>query len=244
MKRIKQILGFGLLLLYFPVILAFISADKSSMVCREVHPEICDSVSNRFITADEVREFVLEKYPGILGRRLNKINKEEIEKFFEKHPAINNCEVYCSLGGVLHVEINQKEPVLRVFTGNSRSYYLDSKGEVMPLSRKYTAHVLVANGYINKLKNKDDLFELAMYINDDPFWRSQIEQIYVDKKGEFILVPRVGDHIVEFGGIKNIKGKFKNLKALYQTGWKAKEWNMYKKVSLKYNGQVVCSKVN
>jgi len=243
MRRLYQILGIGVLVVYFPVMLAFVSVDKDGVVCREVRSEISDSVVNRFITADEIRTLTLEKYPGILGRLTDDINTEDMELFFEKHPAINNCEVYYTLGGVLHVEVEQKEPVLRVFNGASKSYYLDRDGLKMPLSLKHTAHVLVANGHINKLKNQDDLFELAQFINSDLFWKSQIEQIYVDSKGEFVLAPRVGDHIIEFGTIENMRVKFRNLKALYQDGWDVREWNMYRKVSLKYNGQIVCSKV-
>ena len=243
MKRLYQISGLAVLALYFPVILAFVSVDRDGVVCREVRSEIKDSVTNRFITADEIRTLTLERYPGILGRLTDEINTEDMELFFEKHPAINNCEVYCTLGGVLHLEVEQKEPVLRVFNGAGKSYYLDRDGVKMPLSLKHTAHVLVANGHINKLKNQDDLFELAQFINSDLFWKSQIEQIYVDSKGEFVLVPRVGDHLVEFGTIENMVVKFRNLKALYQDGWDVREWNMYRKVSLKYNGQIVCSKV-
>ena len=242
MKKILKIAGWAALLIYFPVILAFVSADKHKTPCRGIASEISDSVANRFITSEEVRLLVLEKYPDILGTPLDRINTEEMEHFFEKYPAIDNCEVYYSIGGVLHVDIKQKEPVLRVFDRNG-SYYLDEDGNKMPLSTKYTAHVLVANGHIEKLKNKKDLFELAMFINDDPFWRSQIEQIYVDRKGEFNLIPRVGDHTVVFGSLDRMETKFRNLKALYRDGWDAREWNLYNKVNLKYNGQVICTKV-
>lgn len=242
MKKILKISGIGVLLIYFPVILAFVSFDKHKTLCRDIESEISDSVANRFITAKEVRDVVLEKYPDILGTPLDKINTDMMEHFFEKYPAIENCEVYYTIGGVLHVDIKQKEPVLRVFD-NRGSYYIDEDGSKMPLSTKYTAHVLVANGHIERLKEKEDLFNLAMFINDDTFWKAQIEQIYVNSRGEFILIPRVGNHTIEFGSIDRIETKFRNLKALYRDGWNAREWNLYNKVSLKYNGQIVCSKV-
>jgi cell division protein FtsQ len=241
MKKILKIGGLGLLLAYFPVMLAFVSFDKHNTLCRDIASEINDSVANRFITSEEVRDIVLEKYPDILGTPLDDINTDEMEHFFEKYSAIENCEVYYSVSGVLHVDITQKKPLLRVFDKKG-SYYLDKKGNKMPLSSSYTAHVLVANGYIERLKDKKDLFELAVFINSDPFWRSQIEQIYVDRKGEFNLIPRVGDHTFYFFCLSRLAPPFRPLKALYVDGWNAREWNLYKKVSLKYNGQVVCSK--
>ena len=50
---------------------------------------------------------------------------------------------------------------------------------------------------------------LAQVIIDDSFLTAQIEQVYVDDKGEFILVPRVGDHLIEFGGIDRMNEKFR-----------------------------------
>ena len=243
MRRLVKILGFGALVMYFPVILGFVSADRNNTVCNNIIAEVNDSVSNRFISAYELKLLVLQKYPGILGKNINDVNTENMEHFFEKNPSIENCEVYFSIGGALHVEVKQKDPVLRVFEDPYHSYYLDDEGKKMPVSTKHTAHVLVANGYISRLKDRDELFRLAKFIKDDDFWRSQIEQIYVTSKGEIELIPRVGDHIVEFGTADRMEKKFRNLKALYRNGWDAREWNVYKKVSLKYNGQIVCSKV-
>lgn len=243
MKKILKLLGFGALLAYFPVILAFVSFDRHKTLCHDIKSEISDSIANKFISSEDIRNIALEKYPDILGKPIEDINTEKMEHFFEKYPAIENCEVYYTLGGVLHIDVKQKRPVLRVFNRNM-SWYIDEDGDRMPLSTKHTAHILVANGHIDKIKNKEELFDLAMFINNDPFWRSQIEQIYVDRNGEYILIPRVGDHTIEFGGIDKMETKFRNLKALYQNGWDAREWNLYNKVSLKYNGQIVCSKVN
>jgi cell division protein FtsQ len=243
MKRIKQIVGVGILGIYFPVVLAFVSTSKDEVVCGEIRTEISDSLSNAFISGKDLYDIALEKYPTILGRALNDLDTESMELFFEKHPAIQNCEVYYTLGGALHIKVKQNVPVVRVFDGD-KSYYYDEEGEKMPVFNNHTAHVLVANGYVNRLMAKHDLLKMACFIHEDPFWEAQIEQLFINSKGEFVLVPRVGDHVVEFGEIDRMEEKFRNLKALYQNGWEAREWNLYNKVSLKYNGQVVCSKGN
>nr|WP_321453051.1 cell division protein FtsQ [uncultured Carboxylicivirga sp.] len=241
MKKWKNIVLVVIVVIYFPVIFSFVSVEKGQMVCGKILPTISDSVKNKFINREEITDLALAKYPGILGRKVSEVNTEEMEGFFIKHPAIKACEVYFTYGGVLHVDISQREPILRVFDGNS-SYYLDSKGVKMPLFKSYTAHTLVANGNISKLKSTDNLLLLAKTIVNDEFFKAQIEQVYVNEKGEFVLVPRVGDHLIEFGGIDRIEDKLRNLKALYKTGWDAREWNLYKKVNLKYKGQVVCTK--
>jgi len=241
MKKWKNILLLTVAVIYFPFIFSFVSVSNRQMVCGEILPAICDSVDNQFISRDEIKDIALEKYTGILGRKVDEVNCEEMEQFFKKHPAIENCEVYFTYGGALHIDVSQREPMLRVFNGSS-SYYLDTNGKKMPLFNNHTAHTLVANGHINKLKSLDDLILVSQKIISDEFWNAQIEQLYVTKDGEFIMVPRVGDHLIEFGGLDRMDEKFRNLKALYKTGWDSREWNMYKRVNLKYKGQVVCTK--
>ncbi len=241
MKRWRNIIGLVIIVMYFPIIFSFIGVDKRKVVCGEIIPAIKDSVNNRFITPEEIKAIALKKYPNVLGRELQDVNCNDMEVFFKKHPAIYDCEVYYTYGGTLHLDVWQREPLVRVFEGNI-SYYLDADGEKMPLFNNHAAHALVAGGYIKRLPALDDLVIISERINSDSFWKAQIEQVYVDEKGEFILVPRVGDHLIEFGSLEDSDIKFRNLKALYKTGWNTREWNLYKKVNLKYKGQVVCTK--
>ena len=132
----------------------------------------------------------------------------------------------------------------------------------MPLSNNYTARVLVANGDINEpyqlnystdiisSSKKDelnrhcvlcDIYNIAKFIYNDEFWRSQIEQIYV-RNGEYKLIPRVGSQVVLFGGINNLEEKFIKLEALYKQGFSQVGWNKYKTINLKYTNQIICTK--
>jgi len=70
----------------------------------------------------------------------------------------------------------------------------------------------------------------------------QIEQIYVTKNREYEFVPKVGRHIIIFGGIENMNEKFKKLLVFYHQGINNAGWNTYKSINLKFENQVVCSK--
>ncbi|MDD7724102.1 MAG: cell division protein FtsQ, partial [Bacteroidales bacterium] len=104
------------------------------------------------------------------------------------------------------------------------------------------AHTLIVNGHVNSMISHDDLIALCRFISRDDFWSAMIEQVYVTKQHEYILVPRVGNHVVEFGKANDIERKFDDLKTLYKKGWDKHEWNVYKKVSLKFSGQIVCTR--
>ena len=67
-----------------------------------------------------------------------------------------------------------------------------------------------------------------------------MEQIYVNKKNEFEIVPLVGPKILELGSIENYDEKLYYLKSFFISALKKTGWNKYKTISVKYKNQIVC----
>ena len=88
----------------------------------------------------------------------------------------------------------------------------------------------------------EDVLKMAVYIHEDPFWKSQIVQVYVRRNGEFELIPRVGSQIILFGNADRMETKFFKLKTLYREGFSHTGWNQYEIINLKYTSQVICTK--
>ncbi len=230
-----------MLLAYFPIVFAFISAEKSKVVCSDVHVVVKDSIASQFVSSGQIKNVLLNKYPALLGNSLQQVNCEEIELFLKKHEAIKECEAYYTVGGRLNILIGQRQPLLRVFSGYT-SYYIDEDGFKMPLFRQHAAHVLILSGHVNKLDSLNEVIDLARFIKAEPFWNAQIEQIYVEANGEFSLAPRVGEQIIYLGSLNNYLVKMRNLYALYTKGLHPRELNNYKEINLKYEGQIICTK--
>jgi len=262
MQKIKSILPWVTILLYLAILLPLIGAKKQEVKCEGVVVKVLDETNNFFIEEGDVIAMLHDKGEAIVGQNINSINVNMLEEFLLLHPSVKDANVYRTLQGLVEIKINQRNPILRIITNNRESFYVDEEGKIMPLSNKYTAHVLVASGNINlnytkllatqKEKVGDnsvdnsqalllDLYKLASYIYQNEFWRAQIEQIYYSD-GSFELVPRVGTHVIELGGIEKYKDKFRNLKALYEQGLPNVGWNKYKNINLKYDNQVICTK--
>jgi cell division protein FtsQ len=239
MTRWTNILKWGLLLAYFPVMLSFVSVSRRSTVCSDVKVVVKDSLSMRFVDSEEIRASLIKKYPEMLGFGLNHINFNEVEDYVTKHKAVKSCEVYETLKGVVHVEVKQHVPMLRLFTSDG-SYYLDKEGDRIPVSKRYAARTLVVNGTIPHDLN--DLLNVGRFITEDEFWNAQFEQIYIRRNNDYILVPRVGDHQILLGPPVRVAEKLRNLRALYEQGLSPTEWNDYKWINLKYKNQVLCSR--
>jgi cell division protein FtsQ len=86
------------------------------------------------------------------------------------------------------------------------------------------------------------LYKIASYVDKHEFWKAQIEQIFVTRDNEFILIPKVGNHIILFGSAEEVDEKFEKLFVFYKEGLNRVGWNKYSSINIKYKGQVICKK--
>ncbi len=241
MNRVLKILFWVSIGIYIPVVLSFISIRSNELVCSDMRVVVLDSASSNFVSAAGIKRYIITKHGSFKGKAIEKIDTEKLELTILKYPAIKSCEVYFSLNGVLCVGVSQRKAVVRVFEKGS-SYYLDKKGNRIPDVGAHVEDMLVFTGFISRLDSLDALLEVNHIIRNDSFWDSQIEQVNVEADGDFILIPRVGNHKIILGKPTDVEKKLDKLMALYSKGLKPLEWNSFNVINLKYKGQVICSK--
>lgn len=248
LNKLSKILFFVLPLIFIGITYGYVASKRNELRCSSIKLVIVDSLQYQLVTKEDVKKKILEKYPNVFNTSMDSIRVRKIERLIKNIPSVKSVDVYSTIadydkinGARLVIEIEQHEPILRVMSGRQQ-FYLNMQGETMPLSKSYSAHVAVASGYIKEKEVKDKLWPLAQFIYNDNFWRAQIEQIFVKRNEEVILVPRVGDHLIEMGKVSDFQTKLRNLKALYQKSFKKEGWNLYSKINLKFRNQVVCTK--
>lgn len=229
------------MLAFLIVTLGFVESEHHKIRCKEVSVSIKNSANNYFIDEEEIFNLITKNNLSLTGTLFDSLNKASIEKILSEHPAIRKADIYQELNGKMCIEVEQRVPIIRIISGG-QSYYIDEEGFTMPVSKKYTSRVLLANGSVSKKFAMDELFPLAKYIWDNKFWKSQVEQIWVDRNGELEIVPRVGKHKIIFGDAKDYYQKFKKLKAMYDQAFTKLGWNVYKTINLQFKNQVVCTK--
>ncbi|MCQ2201586.1 MAG: hypothetical protein MJZ27_05805 [Bacteroidales bacterium] len=240
-RRLLQFTALFIMLLYYPIVMGFVADEYAAVTCVRIDSSVKGNDKDVLISGAELSKIVNRSFPDLSGMPIKDINLDAIEKSIERTPAVRKCECYTTPSGILKLEVEQRRPIMHVFTSDG-SYYMDSEGFRIVAQGDVRAHAIIVNGNVGSMLDGVELAALCSYIDDDDFWKAQIEQIYVKSMNDFILVPRVGDHVVEFGGIDRMEEKFDLLYRLYTKGWKPKEWNLYKKVNLKYRGQVVCTR--
>ncbi len=259
-RKIVHIVVWLLILSWFIIGLGIVSDKNEEIMCKGINVEVSDSLKVQFVTSAHVREMIGRTNIDIQGYPVFRTNIHLLELDLEKNPYIENTEVYTTVTGDMYIEVEQRRPVIRVMPQGRAGYYIDSKGVFLPLSSSYSPMVLLLTGNLSipehirdtGLHQRDsldpeysylfDVLDFARYIEDHPFWKQQIVQVYRDLRGEYELIPRIGAHQILFGTMDNFEEKLRNLKLLYEQGFQKYGWNDYNKINLKYSNQVICTK--
>jgi cell division protein FtsQ len=246
-KKILIILGWLCLVGAIGFTIFFAYSEWVAVRCQSIVVNINPN-SPRFLDEDEIVAMIEKSGEPIIEQRLSAININKLETKLSTYTTLDNVEIFrkvdskgLSFKGKLVISLDERTPVLR-FKSSTEDYYLDQGGIKVPVSPKYIERILLATGTIPDETVKKSLLKMAGFVNKDEFWRAQIEQIFVQANGELLCVPQVGDCLIEFGSPDDYELKFRNLKAVYQLGFKNIGWNRYKTISVKYRNQVVCTK--
>jgi cell division protein FtsQ len=239
--RILSVIAAFLLLGYIVVMAVFFKDSRQDDTCNKLLIKIESWQDKRFVTEADVVSALKQAKLDPTGKRMSAVNTEKMEMELLKNGMIAKVNAYKTSSGVIRLDIRQKTPILRVM-GARGDFYIDSNGGAMPVSRRYTVHVPIANGYIEKDLASTDLYKFALFLQENDFWNDQIEQIYVHPDREVELIPRVGDHRIILGTFDDFREKLDNLRLFYEQAIPKMGWEKYSSINLKFKNQVVCTK--
>ena len=247
--KLKKIALYGGLIILSWVIVGVGVARHNSRDVKEFRPVLNNEENNHFLSRDDVRDIVED----IQGQALEEtprgeVKVAEIEEGLKENPYVKDAEVFKELRGDLVAELELRKPLARVLYEDGSGFYLDQDYRKLDLSRSFSANVILVRGIeFEPLVPRDSIMspeiqglqEFLEYVYADDFLRSQISEVVVDDKGELTLYSEVGDLVIEFGEAERIADKFDNMKLFFDKVLNQVGWDQYKKISLKYRGQVV-----
>ncbi len=216
---------------------------------------VIDSVDRRFVAKADVQKWLETEYGAYAGLPLDSVDLGRIEKLICSHSAVRDCEAWITDDGVLHVELSQRQPVIRLEDGQN-ACYADETGYLFPLQSRGSVQVPVVNGNVpftvqKGFKGYLEDPEKALWLNrviglvdymKDGVWEKNIRRISVRSDGELMLYPAQGKEVFLFGAPVRIEEKFKLMSAYYRSIAPSKEPGYYSRVDLRYRGQVICKK--
>lgn len=245
----RYLIWIGSILLILFIASAILREQRLRTI-QNLRIEFVDAIADQRLINEKDVQLMLDRafaFP-LVGQTLEELDLGRVEDALESDAFVHDADVFVDAKTVLQIRITQRVPILRVLDAEGKQYYLGPDGVQMNLSNHFTSRVLTATGNIPpfepdfikfKQHTVKDLFQLSHLLKEHPFFSKFIEQIYVDSKREYHLSPKIGDHTIAFGNYEQAEDKLENLYTFYTTILPREGWRKYKKVSVKYDGQVV-----
>ncbi len=241
MKKKIQWYDFFLILTIVVLISLFYFAQNRN-AAREVSDIKVKFVGdeNHFLTQNMVNNLLIQNLKSTSNIRKEALDLNALERKLSSNKMIASSEVYVNEKGELFAEVVQKEAIARVL-GNGISFYLDTEGDTISLSKNFSAHVPVVRGVLRN-ENKKVFAEFLNKIKNDDFLRMSIVEIAIQPDQSVVLKDRGYDFDIEFGKLKEIDKKINNYKVFLSYSQRDTLMSNYTKVNLKFTEQVVCTK--
>lgn len=227
-----------LLLVVVLVVFGFTSNRNSTRKIDEINVFFSKD-DNLFLTQESVNNLLIQNGKHIKSQLKSLINLQGLELAVQEHPMISKSEVSLDVLGDVQVEVKQRKPLARIFKAAS-SVYLDAEGKEMPLSKYYSARVVLVDNKKGNIKN-DEVFPLIQEINENKFLQKTIVMIHKDTKG-FWVQTRLNKQKVLLGTLDRLDQKLKKLQVFYNYAVSDSVVKTFATINLQYKGQVICTK--
>lgn len=264
MNRASKILLIVLSAIAVVGLVVFFNIRRGNTVLRDIDVSIVSPDGMQLLKSSTLKQELLLGIPTLTGQTVRQTDKRLVRQIVEGNPYIDKASVSISIGCHLVVKATQRQTMARVFCGD-KQFYIDTKGKPMPISTEGDASVTVCSGtFKQRLTDKYltadfaamatdslqqhydicQLYILLDFLHRNPTYEALFDQIYLQEDGDFALVPKIGNHRVVIGNTENLDDKFSRLLTFYQRALPETGWNAYSKVSVKYDGQIVCTRKN
>ncbi len=170
----------------------------------------------------------------------------KLEEVLDNEEWIDGAHVYFDNANYLHIDLNSRKPVARIFSDKGGNYYLDAS------AREFTVFNIKQNDLVlftgvptpgrkdsaNKAVLQSELVTIAQAIATDSFWLAQTDQVEYTPAG-YKLHPVLGNHTVWLGNSHEMNAKLARLKIFYKQVLSQVGLDAFGVINVAYAGQVV-----
>ncbi len=241
MKLKYRLLKIVLLVLLLGFLMNFAIKRHNDKNIDEIRIHIGNSDQVRFITNEAVKNIINKSSEnGIKATQIKDIDIVKTKNTLRSNPFVSQSNVYVDLDGVVNIMVEQKIPWVRVRTLKEQ-FYLDKNGTRFPLSPDFSFPCMMVGGNIQP-NEYQKLAEISQLISVDNLFKNHIVAIEKDNKNSYNFLLNMEGVYIEYGELKNNRQKLTNLKEFYNQYLDYTGFDAYKKISLKYDNQIVATK--
>lgn len=248
----KIIQGLWVAVLLAVIVLFFVAMQKKqTSICTGIEVEIANQHQQSFVSIKDI-ENIIKASNTLSTTSIKKIDIQALENALEKNEWIQNAELFFDAQHKLRVVVQQRIPTARVFVLDGASFFIDSSGKKLPVTKSSVARVLVVTGFPSSnavLAPSDStlLFHVKNVSNAifrDSVMQSQIAQLNITVTGNFELSTTLGNHKIIFGDDSDIEEKFTKIKTFYTKIFTQFGVEKYSTIDVRFNNQIVATQSN
>jgi cell division protein FtsQ len=215
---------------------------------------------DELITKEEIDSIVHSHFGLLQGTPMNQIDVGAIQVAVNRHPAIQSCNVYMGVDGILNIDIQQRAPMFRVRNSDGSGFYVDTLGQSFSLLDRAVAYVPIfsvegvmgamefpaTKEYYDEntlgLTYLDELVVFGNHMRKNADLKDWTEHVHLTSMGTIEVIPRIGRHVIEYGSIYNLDMKTKMLFQFYRSQVYITDLEKYSRINLNFENQVICEK--
>ncbi|MEO1448691.1 MAG: hypothetical protein AAFV07_04140 [Bacteroidota bacterium] len=248
--RIKSWVLYPVLLVGLGILLSSVYTYQQQMPLRDIKVKVEAPAGYTAMNGEEIKAAMgIDADFQLIGTPMEEIPLQAIEDQVVAHPKVADAEIHKSMQGILHLDITFRQPIARLVNNSGEFLFMDANGVKFPADGPDRAYVPLIRGDFEE--TVADTFDCSTipsvlpvlnYVRQDSFWNAQIAEIVIAQSGELTLHQTIGDMPIEFGYPVRVGEKFENLMDFYRQVLPEVGWNAYRRISVKYRGQVVGKK--
>lgn len=257
MKKFLKILVLVLTVAAIGCLWFFTHKEHIEQPLRGLELTVTRPTEHGFIDKDGEYAKIMAICDTVQNTDITMIPLDSVRNYIAAIPWAVETEANITLDEVLVVNISECQPIMRIYNKDGHSVYLDKQGNIFPVSKKYTPHVIVGSGNLNFRDPKgksanvfDDkyrysdlpgMFNMVMEVLDNSYTSDCVKQVYFDKKKYELVIENVETRVV-FGDDKNISERLMNLQYFFENMLGSPELEEYSSINFNFDNQVVCTK--
>lgn len=223
---------------------------KNSSICGGLAVEINNGAKANFLNKKDVSQILEAGGLNLMqNKKISSIDLQKLENLLRKNSWIRDAQLYFDNNQILKVRIQERAAAARIFTVSGNSYLIDSNGVQLPLAPHNVFHLPVFTGYpeekfgLHKDSTLDrQIKDLAVFLDTDPFWSNQIQEVNILSDKNFRMIPLIGNQVIEFGDGTNYENKFQRLFIFYKQVLVKTGFSKYASIKLAFDGQIVATR--
>ena len=263
MKRKAKPILYILFAIAMAVAVVAANVVRSNSLVKGVDTEIDYCGSDTLLLPHEIDTLVLSRLPQLTHKKLKEIDTRAIAALVDSNPYVASCKVSLSVGGTLQIAARQRVAVMHLFVGDEDLYF-DTHGHPFPSRPDLIADAPIVTAdekttipqdfntrslEVSKPRSLEapqsgllQAWRLACFLAEGKEYGALFDQIYIEHADNLLLVPKVGNFVVEVGDAEDLERKFHNLSSMLGRGLPFVGWSRYSRISIKYPNQIVCTK--